>query len=92
MSPTTIEYDLKEVLSRIDSKLDRLESKFDKLTDDVKKLEIGQVEIKGEIKTLDEKIEGLSKRIDNQEFTSRGIVIGLTIAVIGGAAKLFGWV
>jgi transposase len=43
------------------------------------------------VEPFEEKVEGLSKRIDNQEFVSRGVLIGLIIAIAGGAAKLFGF-
>ena len=48
-------------------------------------------EIKGDIKALDEKINGLTARVAYQEFTNRGILIALVVAILGGAAKLFGF-
>ncbi|NCQ81131.1 MAG: hypothetical protein GPI99_24965 [Microcystis aeruginosa W13-15] len=42
-------------------------------------------------KIFDEKIEGLTVRVGYQEFTNRGILIALVVAVLGGAAKLFGF-
>jgi peptidoglycan hydrolase CwlO-like protein len=53
-------------------------------------LETLEISFKEEIKALDTKVEGLSKRVDNQEFTNRGILIALVVAILGGAAKLFG--
>jgi hypothetical protein len=53
-------------------------------------LKVSQAEIRGDIKALDEKVTGLGKRIENQEFTNRGILVAVIIALIGGAAKLFG--
>jgi hypothetical protein len=41
---------------------------------------------------LEEKVDGLGRRIDNQEFISRGVLIGLLVAVLGGLAKVFGFV
>jgi predicted nuclease with TOPRIM domain len=79
----SVETDLKEILTRIDSKLD-------KLTEDVTELKVGQAEIKGNIKALDTKVEGLDKRVSNQEFTNRGVLIGLIVVILGGAAKFFG--
>ena len=79
----SVETDLKEILTRIDSKLD-------KLTEDVTELKVGQAEIKGDIKALDTKVEGLDKRVSNQEFTNRGVLIGLIVVILGGAAKFFG--
>ncbi len=84
---------------RIDEKIDslekRIDERFDKVEDRLTKVEIGQAELKGEIKALDErvstKIEGLTARVAYQEFTNRGILIALVVAILGGAAKLFGF-
>ena len=88
MSNETATYSLEAVLTRIEGKIDSLQR-------DVNKLEIGQSELKGEIKTLDERltteIKGLTARVANQEFTNRGILIALVVAILGGAAKLFGF-
>jgi len=99
MSNETVTYSLEAVLTRIEGKIDslekRLDEKIDSLQRDVNerltKLEIGQTEIKGDIKALDEKINGLTARVAYQEFTNRGILIALVIAILGGAAKLFGF-
>ena len=99
MSNETVTYSLEAVLTRIESKIDslekRMDERFDKVEDRLTKLEIGQAELKGElkgdIKVLDEKIEGLTARVGYQEFTNRGILIALVVAVLGGAAKLFGF-
>ena len=124
MSNETVTYSLEAVLTRIESKIDFLEKRmderfdkvderFDKVEDRLTKLEIGQAELKaelkgdikvldekieglkgelkGDIKVLDEKIEGLTTRVGYQEFTNRGILIALVVAVLGGAAKLFGF-
>jgi lipid II:glycine glycyltransferase (peptidoglycan interpeptide bridge formation enzyme) len=82
---TIVEVDLKEILTKIDQKLDHIEQ-------DLTQLKIGQESLKGNINVLDEKVTGLSKRLENQEFTGRGILIALIVALIGGAAKLFGWI
>jgi DNA anti-recombination protein RmuC len=85
----------KDVNQKIDSLEKRIDERFDKVEDRLTKLEIGQAELKGElkgdIKVLDEKIEGLTVRVGYQEFTNRGILIALVVAVLGGAAKLFGF-
>jgi hypothetical protein len=110
MSNETVTYSLEAVLTRIESKIDSLEKRmdekidslekrmnerFDKIEDRLTKVEIGQAELKaelkGDIKVLDEKIEGLTVRVGYQEFTNRGILIALVVAVLGGAAKLFGF-
>ena len=46
--------------------------------------------LSGQINTLDTKVEQLDKRISNSEFTNRGILIGIIVIVLGGAAKFFG--
>ncbi|WP_071879912.1 DUF4164 family protein [Microcystis aeruginosa] len=99
MSNETVTYSLEAVLTRIESKIDslekRMDGRFDKVEDRLTKVEIGQAELKaelkGDIKVLDEKIEGLTTRVGYQEFTNRGILIALVVAVLGGAAKLFGF-
>ena len=89
MSNETVSYSLESVLTRIESKIDKIDERLTKL-------EIGQAELKGEIKVLDErlstKIDGLTARVADQEFTNRGILIALVVAILGGAAKLFGFI
>ena len=104
--PVTVTYSLEEILTRFEQNMNR---QFTEVNQRLTQLEIGQANLSGdikaldqkfigEIKTLDEKInaldtkiDGISKRIDNQEIISRGVVIGLLVAVIGGLAKVFGW-
>jgi len=81
----TIEQDLKEILAKIDQKLDGLQK-------DIVDLKVGQTEIKGEIKTLNKKVNGLDERVKSQDFINRGILVGLILAILGGLAKLFGFV
>ena len=72
----TIEVDLKEALDQINQKLDKIDDKVDYLTVDMA--------------TVKTKLEGLEQRIENQEFVSRGVLIGLIVTIFGGFAKLFG--
>ncbi len=60
MSNIQVESDLKEILTRIGNKLD-------KLSEDVTDIKVSLAEVKGDIKTLDTKIDGLEKRVGNQE-------------------------
>ncbi|NJO94618.1 MAG: hypothetical protein HC820_10365, partial [Hydrococcus sp. RM1_1_31] len=57
----TIESDLKEILTR-------LEQKIDNVSKDVNDLKVSvaetRAELKGDIKALNEKVDGLSKRLD----------------------------
>jgi chromosome segregation ATPase len=92
----TIEQDLKEILAKLDQKLDGLQKnidqKFESLQKDIVDLKVGQTEVKGEIKTLGERINGLDERVKSQDFINRGILVGLILAILGGLAKLFGFV
>lgn len=59
---------------------------FGELKTNVTKAETG---LRGEIKVLAEKMDGLDKRVDTQEFINRGVIVGLILAVLGGFAKIF---
>jgi len=59
MPPTIVEVKLEDILAKIDSRLENIENG---LTD----LKISQVEIKGEIKALDEKLSGQVKTLDEK--------------------------
>ena len=72
-----IEVDFSQVLGEINQKLGKIDERLNRL-------EVGQAR-------LEEKVEGLSKRIDSQEFTNRGVLVGLLVIIFGGAAKLFGF-
>jgi hypothetical protein len=56
------------------------------------KIEALDEKLSGQIQTLDTKVDGLSIRVQNQEFTSRAILGGLLLIVLGGAAKMFGFI
>ncbi|MDJ0688131.1 MAG: hypothetical protein QNJ41_06460 [Xenococcaceae cyanobacterium MO_188.B32] len=101
MENPVIQTDLAEVLKKLDSRFDKLDNRLDRIDERLNKLEVGQAEIKGDIKAIDEKLSGqikaldtkveqLDKRIGNQEFTNRGVLVGLIIVILGGAAKFFG--
>ena len=94
MTNPVIETDLAEILKEI-----RTDQK--KLLEEVNELKLGQAKIEGKIEALDEKLSGqikaldtkveqLDKRVGNQEFTNRGVLIGLIVVILGGAAKFFG--
>ncbi|MGL5032879.1 MAG: hypothetical protein ACRC6M_03655, partial [Microcystaceae cyanobacterium] len=46
--------------------------------------------LSGQINLVDEKVSGLGKRLEFQEFINRSILGGLILIVLGGAAKYFG--
>ena len=60
MSNETVTYSLEAVLTRIKGKIDSLQR-------DVNKLEIRPSEIRGEIKDLGFKVEGIDKRLEKVE-------------------------
>ena len=129
MTNIQIESDLKDILSKLDQKLDKLSSDVtdikvgqaklsgkieavdqklsgkieavdQKLSGKIEavdqklsgKIEAVDQKLSGEIQTLDSKVEQLDKRISNSELTNRGILIGLVVIILGGAAKLFGFI
>ncbi|MFN9174385.1 MAG: hypothetical protein ACK58N_07695 [Synechocystis sp.] len=85
-----IETDLKEIFTKLDQRFDRVAQRLDRREGHLNELKVSPAELKGDIKALDEKVTGRGKRIENQEFTNRGILVAVIIALIGGAAKLFG--
>jgi len=105
-NPPTLTYTLEEILSRLDQKIEKqfteVNKKLETIDGRLNKLEIGQAELSGEIKildeklsgeikTLDEKVIGIDKRLDNQEFINRGVLVAVIIALISGVVKLFGF-
>jgi uncharacterized protein (DUF849 family) len=85
MPNPTVEIKLEDVLVSIQKDLKEIR-------DDLTDLKVSQAEIRGDIKVLDEKVTGIGKRLENQEFVSKGILGGLLLVVLGGAAKYFGFV
>lgn len=75
----------KRLEEKIDSTSKRLEEKIDSTS---KRLD---ERIDNISERLEEKIDSLGKRLDNAEFINRGVLIGLIVAILGGAAKLFGF-
>ncbi len=76
-SPTTVSYSLESILSEIkdgikevNQKIDRLdrkfEEKFNSLQRDGSDFKIAQMEIRGEIRTLDERLSGEIRTLDER--------------------------
>jgi chromosome segregation ATPase len=78
----TIETELKDIFNKIDQRLERMEQGQNELR-------LSVSELKGDVKALDIKVDGLSTRVSNQEFLLRTIVGGLILIILGGAAKMF---
>jgi predicted nucleic acid-binding Zn-ribbon protein len=85
MSNPVIQTDIAEILKEI-------KSDQKKILEEVNNLKVGQAKIEGKIEALETKVDQLDKRIANSELTNRGILIGLIVVILGGAAKLFGLV
>ena len=77
---------------QFNQRMDKLDQRFDKLEDKTDKIEDKVDHLSVDMATVKTKLEGLDKRLENQEFVSRGVLIGLVIAILGGFAKLFGLV
>ncbi len=66
MNNPVIQTDLAEVLNRLNQRFDKLDSRFDKIDSRLNKLEVGQAEIKGDIKILNEKLSGQIESVDKK--------------------------
>ena len=88
MALPSVEIKLEDVLAKIDSRLERIEN-------DLTDIKVNQVrmeeKLSGQINVVDEKVTGLSKRLDFQEFVNRGILTALIVVLIAGATKFFGF-
>lgn len=92
----TIEVNLADILNKIDQRLDRIEQSVNDLKVTVArteaKIESLDEKIDSQGKILEAKIDGLDKRIVNQEFINRSVLAALIVGIIGGFAKLFGFI
>ena len=99
MSNETVTYSLEAVLTRIEGKIDSYQKdvsqKFDKIEERLTKLEIGQSELRGDIKALDSKVIETEKRINDLNgrlnITSNaflGIVGILVTGILGILGKI----
>ncbi len=85
---TAMDKKMDDRFEKVDQRLEKLDTKVDRLEEKVNKLEVGQAEIRGDIKALDEKTSGLEKRVGNQEFLNRTTFGGVIVIIIGGMIKL----
>jgi hypothetical protein len=76
-------------IKAVDEKLSgQIKAVDEKLSGQIKAVD---EKLSGQIKALDTKVEQIDKRVGNQEFTNRGVLVGLILVILGGAAKLFGF-
>ncbi|MFM6497162.1 MAG: hypothetical protein ACKPGJ_10410 [Dolichospermum sp.] len=83
--------EVNQKFAEVNQKFSEVNKKLETIDTRLNKLEIGQAELSGEIKTLEEKVSGIDKRLDNQEFINRGVLVAVIIALISGVVKLFGF-
>ena len=90
--------EIKGYIQAVDERLSgQIKSVDEKLSGQIKSVDerlSGQIKsvdekLSGQIKTLDTKVEQMDKRLANQEFINRGVVVGLILVILGGAVKLF---
>ncbi|MEB3175473.1 MAG: hypothetical protein VKN60_09885 [Cyanobacteriota bacterium] len=88
---TIIETDLKEILGEFKQEFSRINQRLDGLQKDLTDVKLSQSEIRGDIKALDEKVTGLGKRLENQEFVNRSVFAAILVTILAGAVKFFGF-
>jgi transketolase len=88
---TEVNQKMDRQFAEVNQKFTEVNKKLETIDGRLNKLEIGQAELSGEIKTLEEKVSGIDKRLDNQEFINRGVLVAVIIALISGVVKLFGF-
>lgn len=81
-NPITVSYSLEEILGQLNQKLDRVDDKLGSLQKEIAEIKVGQARLETEV-------QGISKRLDTQEFINRSVVVGFVLALAAGAVKLF---
>jgi len=93
MSNETVTYSLDVVLKEIKDRSKEVSQKFDKIDERLTKVEIGIADLKGDIKVLGEKIEGIDNRLRSVEGTQKNqvwtLIILLGSAIFTAAWKVF---
>lgn len=92
MTNPQITTDLATILERIEAKIDKQNDKIDKLSEQINELKVEQAKVSEKLQSIEDKIKVQDKRLDSIEFVNRGIFVGLTLAVLGGFAKIFGFI
>ncbi|MBL1209385.1 hypothetical protein [Geminocystis sp. GBBB08] len=72
---TVTDNDLRELKDLITQLSDRMETRFNQVDRKIEKLTEDINEVKVETATIKSDVNGLGKRLDNLEFTNRGIFI-----------------
>jgi chromosome segregation ATPase len=80
-----IEGEIRTLDERLTGKIDTLDERL------TGKIDTLDERLTGKIDALDTKVDGINTRLGLVEFSNRGIFIGLIMIVLGGAAKMFGF-
>ncbi len=88
--------ELKVGQARLEGKINSVDEKLSGQIKSVDEKLSGQIKsvderLSGKIDALEATISGLDKRVSNQEFTNRGVLVGLILVILGGAAKFLGF-
>ncbi len=88
--------ELKVGQARLEGKINAVDEKLSGQIKSVDEKLSGQIKsvderLSGKIDALEATVSGLDKRVSNQEFTNRGVLVGLILVILGGAAKFFGF-
>jgi len=93
-----LEFDVVAVLEKLDAKMDKMAVNLDKMAAENAsfkgQLQVLESKVERGFATVDARLDGFSKRLENQELVNRGVVVSLFVAamgiIVGGVAKLFG--
>ncbi|ELS01542.1 hypothetical protein Xen7305DRAFT_00012460 [Xenococcus sp. PCC 7305] len=93
MTNPKVEIDLGEILQEIKGDQKEILKKISDLAVELTEVKGGiktlDEKLSGQITTLDTKVEQLDKRIANQEFINRSVLIGLILAFVGSVVSMF---
>ena len=73
---------------QIDKKFEQIDKKLDKIEDKIDNAQKDIIDIKISQGKLEEKINGVEKRLENQEFLNRTVVAGLVLALLANVVKM----
>ncbi len=68
-----------ELTAKIEAVETRLEGKIDQI----------EAKLTGKIETVSIEVKAIDQRLDTQEFINRSVVVGLILAIMAGAIKIF---
>ena len=76
---TTVENETKDILNRLDQRLDSIEKQLEKLDHRLERVENDLTAIKVSQARIEGEMTGLNKRLDNAEFINRTILPVLSL-------------